>query len=83
MVPGHRAPSGALWVPDTTVRVLDERNGVDDVYYIHSVERRFDFMQGRVSKISLMPCDIWLGSLDDPSISDADWYDGMGKKVWW
>jgi prophage tail gpP-like protein len=83
MVPGHHAQNGVLWTPDTTVRVHDERNGIFDVYYIHSVERRFDMTQGRTSKLSLMPRDIWLGSLDDPSTPDSAWYDGMKKRVWW
>lgn len=80
---GHLAPSGVLWVPDTTVRVHDERNDIKDTYYIHNVERRFDMNTGTESKISLMPRDIWLGDLDDPSTGDDAWYAGMMRKVWW
>ena len=83
LVPGHHAPSGALWVPDTTVRVHDERNDIFDVMYIHSVERRYDMNGGRDTKLSLMPCGLWLGDGDDPSVPDSQWYADMMGKVWW
>jgi prophage tail gpP-like protein len=79
----HLAPSGAFWVPDSCVKVLDERNGLNDVYYIHRVERRFDQTSGRTTVLKLIPRDIWLSSFDQPEIPDSLFYAHHCSKINW
>lgn len=83
LIAGHYAPTGVLWVPDTMVQLLDERNELDGQYYIQRVERRFTGSEGRVTLLRLIPPDVWLGKFDDDSVTPQDFEVEIAKRIWW
>jgi prophage tail gpP-like protein len=83
MVAGHHAQSGALWVPDSLVRVKDERNNINGPMYITRVERRFNRDSGRTTLLELIPPEIWLGKFDSDTVPSATFDAEMRKRVFW
>ncbi|MHC4890897.1 MAG: phage baseplate assembly protein [Planctomycetota bacterium] len=78
---GHHAPSGALWVTDSTVRIVDELNNITGVFYITKVERRFNLSEGKTTLLKLIPQKIWLH--DSGDTSDQEYEEDMASKIWW
>ena len=81
-VDGHRSDAGPLYVPDSTIRIHDERNNIFGVYYINEVTRSYDMANGKNTKLNLWPCNLWLDN-DDPSTPDDQWYAAIAPKITW
>jgi prophage tail gpP-like protein len=79
---GHRSDSGTMYVPDSTIKVHDERNNLYGTYYITEVTRSYDMNNGKNTKLNLWPCGLWLDN-DDPSTPDDQWYEAIVPKVDW
>ena len=79
---GHHAPSGALWTHDTTVRVNDERNEINDVLYIVGGSRSYSMTDGKHTVLKPWPTYVWL-AYDDPGTSSDEWHAKMATKVDW
>jgi hypothetical protein len=82
-VKGHHAPTGILYVPDTCINVLDQRNKIQGVYYIHSVKRSCNIKSGRTTTLKLWPINLWLTDNDESSVSWPDYYQAIAPLVTW
>jgi prophage tail gpP-like protein len=82
-VQGHYAPTGILWVPDTCINVLDQRNKLSGSYYIHSVKRTSSMKDGRRTTLKLWPRSLWLTDQDEASVGWDAYYRDMAQRITW
>lgn len=79
----HLAETGALWAYDSMVRVLDERHGIEDAFYIHGRNLSYDLSGGEQTTIKLWPPGVWLGVDHDVVPSDRAYEKLMVDRIWW
>lgn len=65
-VDGYRDHTGALWTPNTIVRVFDEYAGLDTPMLISSVQYAIEPGTGRTTTISLVEEDAYTLKLEEP-----------------
>ena len=82
-VRGWTSPSGVLWIPDTMVRVDDQRNGISSYAYIQGVRREYTLTEGATTRLSLTLPDLVMGALDDPGMPDEQWAQEIRSRIWW
>lgn len=79
----HLAETGALWAYDSMTRVLDERHGIEDAFYIHGRDLSYDLNGGEQTTIKLWPPGVWLGVDHDAVPGDRAYEKLMVDRIWW
>lgn len=69
-VHGFRHQGGALWSPNTLVRVQDDRAGINAKMLINSVNYAMDTDGGRMTTLSLLQRDAYTLELEEPGTEE-------------